>query len=192
MEQEIPFDPLDFVRTLWRTKWISILIFIIVFTIGIFAIINIPAVYRSTGHILVEQQEIPTEWVHSTVVSFADERIQAIGQRVLTTENLAKIIDKFNLYADERDTVHIDFLVGKVKQNFTLESAQASVRDRQTGTRNSATVSFQVSFDHHVAEVARDVATELVSLYLAENVKSVLKRLWIRGNFWNLKPTGWN
>src|SRR5215471_12320633 len=51
-----------------------------------------PATYTSTGTILIEQQELPTDLVRSTISSFADQRLQVIKQRVMTTENLFAII----------------------------------------------------------------------------------------------------
>ncbi len=44
-----------------------------------------PPSYRSTATILIEQQELPSDLVRSTVTSVADERVQMIIQRVMTT-----------------------------------------------------------------------------------------------------------
>ena len=52
---------------------------------------------------LIEQQEIPQDLVRSMVTSFADQRIQVISQRVLTNANLSSIIEKYNLYAKDRE-----------------------------------------------------------------------------------------
>src|SRR5271154_1874113 len=49
----------------------------------------LPATYRSTATILIEQQEIPQELVRSVITSFADQRVQVISQRVMTTQNLS-------------------------------------------------------------------------------------------------------
>ena len=58
----------------------------------------LPPTFRSTGTILIEQQEIPTDLVRSTVTSYADERVQIISQRVMTTQNLLEIIRRYDLY----------------------------------------------------------------------------------------------
>ena len=42
-----------------------------------------PAAYRSTATILIEQQEMPTDLVRSTISSYADQRIQVISQQVM-------------------------------------------------------------------------------------------------------------
>ena len=62
----------------------------------------LPPTYQSTATILIEQQEIPQELVRSTITSFADQRVQVISQRVMTSQNLLQIIDRYNLYPDAR------------------------------------------------------------------------------------------
>ena len=44
--------------------------------------------FRSAGTVLIEQQEMPQEMVRSMITSYADERIQVISKRVMTTETL--------------------------------------------------------------------------------------------------------
>src|SRR5215469_18366127 len=63
----------------------------------------LPAVYQSIGTILIEQQEMPPELVRSTVTSYADQRVQVISQRVMTTQNLLDIIRRYNLYPRQRN-----------------------------------------------------------------------------------------
>ncbi len=173
MEQEEEgFQIQELISLFMRRKWLFLFTSMLVLIAAMIVVFKLPATYRSTGLILVEQQEIPTQWVNSTVESYADERIQAIGQRVLTTDNLGGIIEKFNLYPDDRRQVSIDEKVIWARDNFLIENVQASIRDRRTGMPASATVAFRISFVDPSPEVARDVTKELVQLYLDENVQS--------------------
>ena len=63
----------------------------------------LPPTYRSTATILIEQQEIPQDMVRSVITSFADQRVQTISQRVMTTKNLMALIDRYSLYPDLRE-----------------------------------------------------------------------------------------
>src|SRR4051812_13382122 len=77
---------------------------VLVSVIGVGVVVTValamftPATFRSTGTILIEQQEVPPELVRSTVTSYADQRLQVITQRVMTTQNLLEIIRRYNLY----------------------------------------------------------------------------------------------
>jgi uncharacterized protein involved in exopolysaccharide biosynthesis len=62
----------------------------------------LPPAYQSIGTVLIEQQEMPPELVRSTVTSYADQRVQVISQRVMTTQTLLEIIRRYNLYPRQR------------------------------------------------------------------------------------------
>ena len=81
--------------------WVAIPIVLISLALAVL----IPAVYRSEAVILIERQEIPVDMVRSAVSGFADQRIQVITQRVMTSTNLNAIINEFDLYARRRKTV---------------------------------------------------------------------------------------
>ncbi|RAM67926.1 lipopolysaccharide biosynthesis protein [Pseudomonas putida] len=131
--------------------------------------VMVPPIYQSTGTILVESQQISPELVSTNNTSFADERIEVIRQRVMTRENLLRIIDKYNLFPDKRfsDSDKIDHMRSAV----VVETLTTYVRGR-----GEATVAFNVSFEHKQPEVAKEVADELVTLFLNENLKQRTER----------------
>ena len=45
----------------------------------------LPPSYRSSATILLEPSSIPTELVQTTVTSYADQQIELVSRRVLTT-----------------------------------------------------------------------------------------------------------
>lgn len=135
-----------------------------------------PATYQSAGTILIEQQELPTDLVRSTISSYADQRIQVISQRVMTTENLFKIIQKYDLYARERKTKAREKVLEKMKEDIGFKMISADVIDPRSGNPTKATIAFTVSYKHRSAELAAKVANELVSLYLQQNIDSRKQR----------------
>jgi uncharacterized protein involved in exopolysaccharide biosynthesis len=143
-----------------------------VLVVGLVVIFLWPNTYRSTATVLIEDPEIPPGLVPSTVTTFAERQIQEINQRVMTRTNLAQIIEKFNLYADERKYLPTLLLVEDVEQDVYLDVIAAELPDPQTGVARNSTIAFQVGFYHTDPNTARQVANELVSLYLAENVRA--------------------
>ncbi len=162
----------DYVAMLRRYKS---RMFIVAITIGLVAIglaIGLPSHYRSTGTILIEQQEMPQDMVRSTITSFADQRIHVISQRVMTRANLAAIIDKYNLYPDERKDDPMEVVLDKMRDSIKMDMVSADVVDPRNGRPTQATIAFTVSYDSTSREMAQKVANEIVSLYLNENLKS--------------------
>jgi succinoglycan biosynthesis transport protein ExoP len=129
----------------------------------------LPPVYRSTAKILVESQQIPSDLVRSTVTSFAGERIEIIKQRVMTRENILRIVDKFNLFPSKRQEMSASEIVDSVQKAISVEPVNA---DFYGLSRDKATIAFTVSFEHRYPETAVRVANELVTLLLDENVRS--------------------
>lgn len=145
--------------------------FVTLLTASLFALFW-PPVWRSMGVILIEQQEIPTEYVRAAVTSYADQRVQVINQRVMTSGNLLSIINKFNLYADERQRKPREVVLEKMRDDIRIDMISADVVDPRQGRPTKATIAFSVSYDADTPERAAGVANELTSLYLRENLES--------------------
>ncbi len=148
------------------------LVFGLVFGTAALAALLWPPTYRSSGTILIEQQEVPTDFVRSAVTSYADQRVQMISQRVMTSANLLGIIDKYKLYPADRDKVARETLVDRMREDIGLRMISADVVDPRAGRTTRATIAFAVSFDSRSPVMAAQVANELTTLYLSENVET--------------------
>ncbi len=90
--------PRDYLAAVLRRKFRLVIPAVLIIAVSLVVAMAMPPVYRSTGTVLIEEPEIPREFIRSTITSFAAERLQIIQQRVMTTQNLISIINKFNLY----------------------------------------------------------------------------------------------
>ena len=131
-----------------------------------------PPSYRSTATILIEQQELPSDLVRSTVTSFADERVQMISQRVMTTETLMGIIRRYDLYPRERSRETRDEIIKRMRQDIDVKMISADVVDPRSGAPTKATIAFTVAFTHRSPDEAAKVANELTTLFLNDNVET--------------------
>lgn len=163
----------DYLGVVRRHSFYVLATFVLVLITSVVVAIVIPPVYQSVGTIMIESQQIPTDFVKDSVNSFADERIEVVKQRVMTRENLIKIIDKYQLFADKRSSKSLSDIVDLTKEaiGVTLISADVS-----QGQGRKSTIAFQISFDYKSPDVAHNVASELVTLFLAENIKSRTQR----------------
>ncbi|MGB5279445.1 MAG: Wzz/FepE/Etk N-terminal domain-containing protein [Gammaproteobacteria bacterium] len=132
----------------------------------------LPPVYKSSAKILIEQQDIPQELVMSTVTSYAAERIQEIEARVMTRANLMEIVEKHNLYEDERKVETTEEILARMEEDVTLEILNAQILDPRTGRPSEATIAFSLSYGGENPQKVQRVANEIASLYLKENLIS--------------------
>jgi uncharacterized protein involved in exopolysaccharide biosynthesis len=160
----------DYLSIAWRRKFYILIPFIVVLMITVATVFLLPPVYKSTGTILIESQQIPSEMIQSTVTTFADERIQVIKQRIMTSQQLFSIIRKFDLYALEIKTTPRSEILEDMRKRIEIDRVSANLKSQRN--RNSAIIAFTVSFEHQSAVIAQKIANELVTLFLDENIRS--------------------
>ena len=160
----------DFLGALGRRRRLALSIAAVCVVLAIAIAMLLPPQYRSTGTILIEQQEVPADLVRSTVTAYADQRLQVINQRVMTSTNLLDIIRRYSLYPERQGKDTREELVRRMREDIDLKMIHADVIDPRTGSPRQATIAFSVSFDSRVPEHAVKVANELMSLYLSENL----------------------
>lgn len=83
MENQAP-DIKDYLKIIKRRYKFLVVPFVLISLFSILLSVLLPPVYRSIATILIEEQEIPSDLVRSTVTTFADQRIQVISQRIMT------------------------------------------------------------------------------------------------------------
>jgi uncharacterized protein involved in exopolysaccharide biosynthesis len=155
-----------------RRRWPMLWVAVGVLALTVLGALLWPATYRSSGTILIEQQEMPSDLVQSTITGFADERIQIISQRVMTTDNLLGIIQRYNLYPKLRKNEPREVLLARMRKDINFSMISADVIDPREGRPTKADIAFSVSYDSGSPETAARVANELVSLYLDENLRN--------------------
>ncbi|MCK4952018.1 MAG: lipopolysaccharide biosynthesis protein, partial [Gammaproteobacteria bacterium] len=163
----------DYLAALRRRKRQLVLPMVIIIIISIAVALGLPAVYRSSATILIEQQDIPADMVQSTITTFADQRIQIISQRVMTTNNLMEIIEKYGLYKDKLKKKTKEEVLGEMRgKDIEFDMMSAEMIDPRSGRPTAATIAFTLAFNSESPVLAQKVANELVSLYLNENLRS--------------------
>ena len=131
-----------------------------------------PPTFKSTATILIEEQEVPAELVHSTITSYADQRIEMIKQQVMSRSSLWKVVEQYNLYPEMRRENPTEEVIKRFIKDIEVEVISADVIDKRTQHATKATIAFTVSYNSGSPDTAQRVANELTSLFLGENLKS--------------------
>jgi succinoglycan biosynthesis transport protein ExoP len=169
--EEAPKSIQDYVDFIKRRKWHILIPLGSISTIFVITALVLPPIYRSTSTILIEQQQIPTDFVKSTVTGYVDERLQAITQQMMSRTKLLEIINQFNLYADLRDKLTTEEIIEEMREDIALETISSEVVG-ETGRPITATIAFTLSYEGKDPTIVQRVANVLASLYLEENLKN--------------------
>ena len=158
--------------SIFKRRWLQMLsVFVVVLLAAVTAAIFLPPTYQSTGTILIESQQIPDDVVKATVTSYANERIEVIKQRVMTRDNLYRIIQKYSLYPQQIDSETTSTLIDNMRESISVIILNADI---QGGGK--AAIAFKVAFEYEKADLTHRVANEIVTLFLDENVKARTER----------------
>lgn len=172
MAQEKTKDLKDYIQFVKRRKKQILWPIFLLFLLGGVTTFVLPPTYRSQATILIEEQEVPTDLVRSTVTSYADKRLQTIKHQVMTRSNLMKIIEQYGLYPSIRERKTTEEVLRRLVDDIDLDVISADVIDRRTGQATQAMIAFTLSYDGENPAVTQKVANELTSLFLAENLRS--------------------
>ncbi len=133
--------------------------------------ISIPPTYEAKATILIQQPNIPDDLVRSTVAAFTDQRLEVIDRRVLAAENLRRIIEKHDLYADERKNGGTEAAISDMRSNIEMMRITGTEIDSRTSRSVEVTVAFTVLYRNESPELAQKVVSELANHYLEENAR---------------------
>lgn len=162
----------DYIHAGRRYKKGIIITFLVILVISALFAILIPPVYRSYTTILIEEQEIPTDLVRSTVTSYAMQRIQEIKARTLTRAVLLELIEKYDLYEGRRQRETTEELLERMRAAIFVEPVSTEIVDPRTARTGEAVIAFNLAFEGEDPITTQKVASELTNKFLSENIKT--------------------
>jgi polysaccharide chain length determinant protein (PEP-CTERM system associated) len=160
----------DVTAILRRRKWSLILPLLGIFLTAAIIGALLPRTYKSSARVLIEDQSIPRELVMPTVTSYAEQRLQTITQRIMSTTRLLEIITNYKLYPELTEKWTTEQIIEKMRKDVNFETITAEVKDN-TGRQVTATIAFTLSYSGRDPATVQKVTNILASLYLEENLK---------------------
>jgi len=170
MEENI-LTPGDYLAILNRRKWALIVPFVLIAAASALAALLLPPVYKSTATILIEQREIPAEYVTSSMTTYAEQRMQNIRQRVLTSRQLQILIKQFGLYKKTQDKMTMAEIIAKMRDQISLNPVNVEVTDHRSGRAATATIAFRLSYEGENPQKVQQVVNTITTLFLKEDLK---------------------
>jgi len=155
---EKSFNINDYIEIILRRIWYIIIPFLAVLIItGLYAYTT-PKEYRASTLILVTPQKVPVDYVRPTVTSTIQDRLQSIGQDIMSRTRLERIIAEFKLYVEEAKSLTPEEIVELMRKNIRVEIKG------QEGY-------FTISYVGKDPKVVTMVTNKLSSLFIEENLK---------------------
>ena len=160
------FAPQDILRIVrQRLFWFAIP-FAILSIMGLMAISTLPPLYESRALLLVQGQQVPEDFVTSTIQTEAEERMNVVRAEVLARNNILRTADRFGLFAGKR-------LSPSEKQAYMEERARIEVSraDNRRRRDEGSLITAEIAFLHEDPVVAQRVAVDLSDQFQREIVE---------------------
>jgi len=161
----------DITDIIKRRKFFIIIPFVIIFSIGILTAFLLPSAYNASTTIMIQQQQIPSEFVRSTVQTVVEESLEIIAYQVMSRKKLLEIIERFDLYKDLLKRKTSEEVIGKMRGDIKRKTMSTQVVNQQTGREAIVTTAFKLSYEGKNPQKVLKVANILASLYMEQNLK---------------------
>ncbi|MHC9418171.1 GumC family protein [Sphingomonas citri] len=152
---------------LWQRRWLIIVPFVVLSTIGVALALLLPPMYRSSATLLVESQELPSTLVSSPLTTIIDQRIAKIREQVLSRGDLIALIEQNNLYEKERRSKPLSEIVETMQKATAVQAVSGDIgQGQQAQNGGTSTIAFTMSFDYADPAKAQAVMQSIVSRFL--------------------------
>jgi len=116
--------------------------------------------------------------VKPVVTMDLNRRLASMQEQVLSRTRLQPIIEKFSLYPSDRDRVHIDDLIERLRGAVEIKPMAPT-----PGTESRQLPGFYVNVTFNSPRTAQQICTEITSMILAQNAEDRQKQVKVTTNF---------
>ena len=155
---EKPFNIHDYIEIFLRRKWYIVIPFVVILAATVLYAFSLPKMYRATTLVLVTRQKVPESFVRPTVTSRIEDRLQSIGQEIMSRTRLEQVISEFALYSEEAKSLSREEIIELMRKNVKVELK---------GKEGFFTISY-IGKDPKIVTM---VTNKLASLFIEENLK---------------------
>ena len=128
----------------------------------------IPATYVSQAEIIVEQQQVPTEFVTPNVQTTAEQQLQTMTQQILSRPRLQSIIDQYHLYTHQNPIVALFEPSDHVQQ--MRKDIQIGLVETPGKQQQQQLTGFTISYGARSPEIASAIVSQLANFFINQNM----------------------
>lgn len=161
---ELALNPIGVFKRRWI--WMILALILGLGATGALVATLVPS-YQATATVLVSSQQIPENFVKSTVTGMDSlSNVNSLVGEVLSQRNLSQLISQFDLYSELKENVQHGDLIAKMRKSITITPQRNINQERP---RESSSI-FVISYEGESPTAAADVANSLASILIAASL----------------------
>src|SRR6266853_5169263 len=153
---------LEYLQAVWRHK-LSVYLMTVGLALAAFVgIALMPNKYKATTTVEVDPQRVPEQFVSELVRINPTDRLQTIGQEVLSETRLQKVIDQWDLYSQMRQTSSREEVIDRMRNDVVIDVKQSG----------GGLAVFSITYLGKDPTLVANVANQLASDFIEWNLKN--------------------
>jgi polysaccharide chain length determinant protein (PEP-CTERM system associated) len=131
--------------------------------VGIGLTFLVQPVYTSKAFVLIEQPKVPDKFVTQVVTDQLDTRLMTLQEQILSRSRLEPIIERLGLY-DKSNKMSMEEMVERLRRSIDVKMISPEGSSRVPS-------GFYIKASANSARTAQQVCTEILSMFMSENLK---------------------
>ncbi len=164
MEEEQQFGIREVLAMLKRRFWWMLLPALLGPAIGIGLTFVVQPVYTSKAFVLIEQPKVPDKFVTQVITDELDTRLMTLQEQILSRSRLEPIIERLGLYKDKAGKLSMEEMVDHLRKSIDVKMITPEGTTRVPS-------GFYITASADSARTAQQVCTEILSMFMSENLK---------------------
>jgi uncharacterized protein involved in exopolysaccharide biosynthesis len=176
---------------LWQRRWFVIVPMVATTVAGLVTAFLMHPVYESSATVLIEQQQVPDNLISalgggSQVSDMIGQRIARARERVLSRQDLIRLIRTYGLYPREQRSLPLSRIVEKMRNDTTILAVDNGIMGATPTKKNlglANTIAITVAFDYDDPVKAQLVAQQFVDRFLEADASTQVSQATDTVNF---------
>ena len=178
---------------LWQRRWLIVLPAVLTTVAGAIAAYTIHPVYQSSATVLIESQQLPQDLLGASSQQLGDqiaERVARARERVLSRQELIRLIRAYNLYPDQQQSTPLSKIVDKMREDTSIASVDSALVRRAYG--GNSTIALTIAFAYDDPIKAQTIAQQYVNHFLEVDATTQAAQATDTVNFLTEQANGLN
>lgn len=178
----------------WQRRWFVILPVMVATIAGLVTAFLMHPVYESSATVLIESQQVPDDLISalsggggSQVSDMIGQRIARARERVLSRQDLIRLIRTYSLYPREQRTLPLSKIVDKMRDDTTIQAVDNGIATGGAPSRKNLglanTIAITVAYQYENPVKAQLVAQQFVDHFLEADASTQVSQATDTVNF---------
>jgi len=159
----LALDPLGIVRRRWI--WMLIGLIVALAASAVF-LSGLTPTFESKATVVITSQQIPEDFVRSTVREDSFSNINAMLGEVLSSRNLTGLIERYGLYPELRNQQSMSSIIERMRANIVIEPMSGQSSQRRDGSSV-----FEVRYVYLEPGATAEVTDDLAAMFINASLR---------------------